>query len=79
MGAPSFRHYVGMKLARAHVAPTVIQAYLGHSNISTTMGYCAAIDDTDLHAAGRLLASGNGKNEKPAPELCHFRERVNQE
>lgn len=56
LGAHAFRHYVGMTLARNRVAPTVIQQYLGHSNILTTMGYCAVVEDDDLRAASRLLS-----------------------
>jgi site-specific recombinase XerD len=72
LGAHSFRHYVAMKLARAHVAPTVIQAYLGHSNISTTLGYCTSIDDTDLHDASSVLGGKGGKKQKPASEIVPF-------
>lgn len=58
LGAHAFRYYVGMTLARNRVAPPVIQQYLGHSNISTTMGYCAAVEDEDLKEAGKLLDLG---------------------
>jgi len=61
LGAHAFRHYVGMTLARNRVAPPVIQEYLGHSNISTTMGYCATVDEEDLKEAGRLLELGKKK------------------
>lgn len=57
LGAHSLRHFVGMTLARNRVAPAVIQQYLGHSNILTTMGYCAAVEEEDLKAAGRLLSA----------------------
>lgn len=56
LGAHSLRHYVGMTLARNRVAPAVIQQYLGHSNILTTMGYCAAVEEEDLRAASKLLS-----------------------
>ena len=56
LGAHAFRHYVGMTLARNRVAPAVIQQYLGHSNILTTMGYCAVVAEEDLRAASRLLS-----------------------
>lgn len=56
LGAHSLRHYVGMTLARGRVAPAVIQQYLGHSNILTTMGYCAAVEEEDMKAASKLLS-----------------------
>lgn len=56
LGAHSLRHFVGMTLARNRVAPAVIQQYLGHSNILTTMGYCAAVEEEDLKAASKLLS-----------------------
>lgn len=56
LGAHAFRHFVGMTLARNRVAPPVIQEYLGHSNIMTTMGYCAAVEEEDLREASRLLS-----------------------
>ncbi len=56
LGAHAFRHFVGMQLARERVPPTVIQNYLGHSSIATTMGYLASVNETDLHNASRLLS-----------------------
>jgi integrase len=69
-GTHCFRHYVAMTLARARVSPTVIQAYLGHANVSTTMGYCAAVADEDLHAAAELLRGQKRKN--PAGKIIDF-------
>jgi integrase len=56
LGAHSIRHFVGMKMARMHVAPTIIQHYLGHSDVTITMGYIASVDEGDLRAAGQLLS-----------------------
>ena len=53
---------------RARVLPTVIQVYLSHANVSTTMGYCAA--DEDLHAAAELLRGQKRKN--PAGRIDDF-------
>lgn len=71
LGAHAFRHYVGMTLARHHVAPPVIQAYLGHTSIHTTMGYIAMVADEDLEDAGRLLSQPR-QTQKPAPEIRPF-------
>lgn len=56
LGAHSLRHFVGMKLARSKVPATVIQQYLGHTNIDTTMGYLRSTDSDDVRAAGKLLS-----------------------
>lgn len=56
LGAHAFRHFVGMKLARSKVPAPVIQRYLGHENIDTTMGYLRSINDDDVEAAGKLLS-----------------------
>jgi len=69
-GTHCFRHYVATTLARANVSPTVIQAYLGHSNVSTTIGYCATVADEDIHAAAELLRGQERKN--PAGKIIDF-------
>jgi site-specific recombinase XerD len=45
------RHRYGYKSAEAGIAPTSIARAMGHSSLSTTMGYIAAVDsDLDLIA-----------------------------
>ena len=56
LGAHSFRHRVGLKFAREHVAPRVTQAYLGHENIVITLSYYQDVDEDDLKNAGKLLS-----------------------
>jgi integrase/recombinase XerC len=65
LGAHAFRHYVAMTLARNGVPAVVIQAYLGHTDVSTTMGYLSSIGEADLRAAGRFLSLVY-ETEKPA-------------
>ncbi len=55
LGAHSLRHRVGLKFARARVAPRVAQHYLGHTDISITLAYYQDVDETDLFEAGSLL------------------------
>jgi len=55
LGAHSFRHRVGLKFARAHVAPRVTQHYLGHTNILITLSYYQDVDESDLRDAGQML------------------------
>jgi len=55
IGAHSLRHRVGLKFARARIAPRVTQAYLGHSNVMITLAYYQDVDETDLRVAGELL------------------------
>jgi integrase len=44
-----------MSLARKQVSPTLIQAYLGHSSVTTTMGYLASVNEEDMHHAAKHL------------------------
>jgi len=55
LGAHSLRHRVGLKFARARVAPRVTQAYLGHTNVMITLSYYQDVDESDLRIAGELL------------------------
>lgn len=55
LGAHSLRHRVGLKFARARVAPRVTQHYLGHSDIKITLSYYQDVDESDLRAAGEML------------------------
>jgi integrase len=55
LGSHSLRHRVGLKFARAHVAPRVTQAYLGHKDIVVTLSYYQDVDESDLFDAGKLL------------------------
>lgn len=55
LGAHSLRHRVGLKFARAHVAPRVTQHYLGHKNLNTTLEYYQDVDEDDLRKAGMIL------------------------
>lgn len=55
LGAHSFRHYVGTKLARERVALPIIQAWLGHSDPAVTMQYLRSLDNDDIRAAGAVL------------------------
>jgi integrase len=55
LGAHSLRHRVGLKFARARVAPRVTQAYLGHKDITITLSYYQDVDESDLFKAGELL------------------------
>jgi integrase len=65
LGAHAFRHFVALKLSRAHVAPTVIKEYLGHSSLTTTMTYLSSVNDGDLRKAGKLLSLVRGEGEEP--------------
>lgn len=67
LGAHAFRHYVGMRLARAGTPLTVIQHWLGHSNAEITLQYIRSIAPADLEAARKLLsreAEADERNEK---------------
>lgn len=55
LGPHSLRHRVGLKFARARVAPRVTQHYLGHTSLLITLGYYQDVDETDLFEAGELL------------------------
>lgn len=55
LGPHSLRHRVGLKFARARVAPRVTQHYLGHTSLLITLGYYQDVDETDLFEAGSLL------------------------
>lgn len=56
LGAHSFRHYVGTKLARERVPLPIIQAWLGHSDPAITLQYQRSLDYDDIRAAGNALA-----------------------
>ena len=47
-GPHSIRHWRGQSLADARVAPTIIQALLGHSNVGTTMEFYFNQDEERL-------------------------------
>jgi len=71
LGAHSLRHRVGVTFARKRVSPRVTQAYLGHTNIKTTLEYYQDVDESDLKSAGNLLSSNltewqEQKNKNPA-------------
>lgn len=73
VGAHSFRYFVGMSLAREQIAPPIIKEYLGHSSISTTMGYCSAVEEQDLHdVCTRLLSLVRSENKKPVGKCVPF-------
>lgn len=55
LGAHALRHRVGLKFARARVAPRVAQHYLGHTDITITLAYYQDVDESDLFEAGSLL------------------------
>lgn len=55
--AHSFRHRVGLTFARRGISPRVAQAYLGHEDVTITMQYYTAVEESDLRAAGELLAA----------------------
>lgn len=76
LGAHAFRHFVGMKLARSKVAPTVIQQYLGHSNVDTTMQYLRSTNDDDLRSAGQLLSLIHRPDNEDDEKINPFRRHV---
>jgi len=54
----SLRHTVGTRLLKAFKNPKLVQRYLGHSDVATTLRYYVDVFPEDLEEAAEALAKG---------------------
>jgi len=54
----SLRHTVGTRLLKTFKNPKLVQRYLGHSDVATTLRYYVDVFPEDLEEAAEALAQG---------------------